>query len=148
MEATNEMPHPYVPSDLNLPGYVPLVLSMPTILGVYGVASVLVVTFIWIISGTKNPPFPPFLGFCSNPIMVEKSPFLQLLIIDSVCDAIPKLALKGMLSVGWYWFVRWIDYPVNEKLCFCLSSFLGCSTIQMWLKNGSFLQRLVLHSTC
>ncbi|KAI9128799.1 hypothetical protein K1719_000282 [Acacia pycnantha] len=43
--------HPYEPKDLQLPGYVPVVLSMSTIVGVYGVASLLVASFIWILSG-------------------------------------------------------------------------------------------------
>lgn len=43
--------HPYYPEDLQLPGYVPLFLTQSQIVGVYGVASVLVVTFIWFISG-------------------------------------------------------------------------------------------------
>ncbi|XP_054787862.1 probable 3-beta-hydroxysteroid-Delta(8),Delta(7)-isomerase isoform X2 [Prosopis cineraria] len=43
--------HPYEPRDLQLPGFVPLVLSQSTIVGVYGVASLLVVSFIWIFSG-------------------------------------------------------------------------------------------------
>ncbi|KAF3795342.1 putative 3-beta-hydroxysteroid-Delta(8) delta(7)-isomerase [Nymphaea thermarum] len=44
-------PHPYVPQDLQLPGYVPVVLSQSTILGVYGAASFLVVALVWIASG-------------------------------------------------------------------------------------------------
>ncbi|KAL8516528.1 hypothetical protein ACS0TY_014971 [Phlomoides rotata] len=43
--------HPFVPRDLKLPGYVPGFLSMSTIVGVYGITSVLVVTFMWILSG-------------------------------------------------------------------------------------------------
>ncbi|RVW32795.1 putative 3-beta-hydroxysteroid-Delta(8),Delta(7)-isomerase [Vitis vinifera] len=43
--------HPYVPKDLKLPGYVPVVLSQSTIVGVYGLSSLLVVSVIWIISG-------------------------------------------------------------------------------------------------
>lgn len=45
--------HPYVPKDLNLPDYVPVLLSQSTILGVYGISSLLVVSFIWILSGNK-----------------------------------------------------------------------------------------------
>ncbi|XP_048139476.1 probable 3-beta-hydroxysteroid-Delta(8),Delta(7)-isomerase [Rhodamnia argentea] len=54
MEATRS-PHPYVPRDLKLPGYVPNLLSQLSILGIYGIASVLVAAFIWFISGM---PFP------------------------------------------------------------------------------------------
>ncbi|XP_028774072.1 probable 3-beta-hydroxysteroid-Delta(8),Delta(7)-isomerase [Neltuma alba] len=43
--------HPYEPRDLQLPGFVPLFLSQSTIIGVYGVASLLVVSFIWLLSG-------------------------------------------------------------------------------------------------
>ncbi|KAM7500108.1 hypothetical protein LguiA_024522 [Lonicera macranthoides] len=43
--------HPYVPKDLNLPDYVPVLLSQSTILSVYGISSLLVVSFIWILSG-------------------------------------------------------------------------------------------------
>lgn len=96
MEADKEIPHPYIPRDLNLPGYVPLVLSMQTILGVYGIASVLVLTFIWIISGTKKDSFS-FLGCCDNPIMVEISFLLQLLMIYSVRNTMSILGLKGLL---------------------------------------------------
>lgn len=54
MEATQSS-HPYVPRDLELPGYVPVSLSQLTILGAYGIASVLVVAFIWFISGMLIP---------------------------------------------------------------------------------------------
>ncbi|KAF8378086.1 hypothetical protein HHK36_029422 [Tetracentron sinense] len=43
--------HPYVPTDLNLPDFVPGFLSQSTIIGVYGVSSLLVVSLIWILSG-------------------------------------------------------------------------------------------------
>lgn len=43
--------HPYEPMDLQLPGFIPLVLSQSSIVAVYGVASLLVVSFIWILSG-------------------------------------------------------------------------------------------------
>ncbi|GAB4843366.1 hypothetical protein Ancab_013332 [Ancistrocladus abbreviatus] len=42
--------HPYVPRDLNLPGFIPGFLSQSTILGVFVIASVLVVSFIWILA--------------------------------------------------------------------------------------------------
>ncbi|KAK6145161.1 hypothetical protein DH2020_021981 [Rehmannia glutinosa] len=45
--------HPYVPRDLKLPGYVPGFLSQSTILAVYGISSVLVVSFMWILSGKE-----------------------------------------------------------------------------------------------
>ncbi|KAJ4952196.1 hypothetical protein NE237_029028 [Protea cynaroides] len=43
--------HPYVPRDLFLPDFVPCFLSQSTILAVYGVASLLVVSLIWSLSG-------------------------------------------------------------------------------------------------
>ncbi|PWA42874.1 Emopamil-binding [Artemisia annua] len=43
--------HPFVPQDLILPDYVPIMLPQLTILGIYGAASVLVITFVWILSG-------------------------------------------------------------------------------------------------
>ncbi|KAK4419732.1 putative 3-beta-hydroxysteroid-Delta(8),Delta(7)-isomerase [Sesamum alatum] len=49
--ATQGEDHPYVPRDMKLPGYVPVILSQSTILSVYGVASLLVVSFMWILSG-------------------------------------------------------------------------------------------------
>ncbi|KAK3409546.1 hypothetical protein EUGRSUZ_J01653 [Eucalyptus grandis] len=55
MEAT-QSPHPYIPRDLELPGYVPVLLSQSTILGVYGTASVLVIAFIWFVSGSPKRP--------------------------------------------------------------------------------------------
>ncbi|XP_028800106.1 probable 3-beta-hydroxysteroid-Delta(8),Delta(7)-isomerase [Neltuma alba] len=43
--------HPYVPTDLILPGFVPCFLSQSTILAVYGIASLAVVSSVWIFSG-------------------------------------------------------------------------------------------------
>ncbi|KAF6134035.1 hypothetical protein GIB67_038326 [Kingdonia uniflora] len=43
--------HPYVPAELDLPGFVPGVLSQIQILGVYLSASVLVISLVWILSG-------------------------------------------------------------------------------------------------
>ncbi|KAG6401314.1 hypothetical protein SASPL_138166 [Salvia splendens] len=43
--------HPYVPRDLKLPGYEPVFLSQSTILLVYGAASLLVVSLMWLLSG-------------------------------------------------------------------------------------------------
>ncbi|KAK6238964.1 hypothetical protein QUC31_004433 [Theobroma cacao] len=45
------MEHPYVPRDLQLPGYVAISLSQSTILGVFGLASLFVVSLVWIVSG-------------------------------------------------------------------------------------------------
>ncbi|XVF82996.1 hypothetical protein PTKIN_Ptkin16aG0097400 [Pterospermum kingtungense] len=45
------MEHPYVPRDLHLPGYVPVTLSMSTIVTVYGLSSLLVVSFVFLFSG-------------------------------------------------------------------------------------------------
>ncbi|KAF9686094.1 hypothetical protein SADUNF_Sadunf03G0122500 [Salix dunnii] len=46
-------PHPYAPRDLKLPGYVPNFLTQSTIVGVYLLTSVLVVSLIWILSGKE-----------------------------------------------------------------------------------------------
>ncbi|KAK3039640.1 hypothetical protein RJ639_027231 [Escallonia herrerae] len=43
--------HPYVPRDLILLDYVPVSLTQSTILGVYGISSLLVVSLVWILSG-------------------------------------------------------------------------------------------------
>ncbi|CAN0892647.1 Probable 3-beta-hydroxysteroid-Delta(8),Delta(7)-isomerase [Linum grandiflorum] len=43
--------HPYVPRDLQLPGFVPPFLSQSAILGVYGTVSLLVVSIVWLFSG-------------------------------------------------------------------------------------------------
>ncbi|MCL7024431.1 hypothetical protein MKW94_011969 [Papaver nudicaule] len=43
--------HPYIPRDLILEDYVPVSLAQSTIVGIYGIASVLVASFIWLISG-------------------------------------------------------------------------------------------------
>ncbi|KAL7124596.1 hypothetical protein ABFS83_14G059500 [Erythranthe nasuta] len=48
---TGETNHPYVPRDLILPDYVPVFLSQSTILAVYGISSLLVVSFMWLLSG-------------------------------------------------------------------------------------------------
>uniref|UniRef100_A0A6N2MLM1 EXPERA domain-containing protein n=1 Tax=Salix viminalis TaxID=40686 RepID=A0A6N2MLM1_SALVM len=44
-------PHPYAPTDLKLPGYAPNFLTQSTIVSVYGLSSLLVVSLIWILSG-------------------------------------------------------------------------------------------------
>ncbi|OMP08392.1 Emopamil-binding protein [Corchorus olitorius] len=45
------MEHPYIPRDLKLPDYVPVSLPQSTILAVYGLASLLVVSLVWLFSG-------------------------------------------------------------------------------------------------
>ncbi|XP_011020918.1 PREDICTED: probable 3-beta-hydroxysteroid-Delta(8),Delta(7)-isomerase [Populus euphratica] len=47
-------PHPYAPRDLKLPGYVPNFLTQSTIVGVYLLTSLLVVSLIWILSGRSR----------------------------------------------------------------------------------------------
>ncbi|CAI9778641.1 unnamed protein product [Fraxinus pennsylvanica] len=54
METQVEGGHPYIPRDLKLPGYVPVLLSQSTILSVYGISSLLVVSFMWILSGNPS----------------------------------------------------------------------------------------------
>nr|TKR84619.1 putative 3-beta-hydroxysteroid-Delta(8),Delta(7)-isomerase [Populus alba] len=47
-------PHPYAPTDLKLPGYVPNFFTQFTIVSVYGLSSLLVVSLIWILSGRSR----------------------------------------------------------------------------------------------
>ncbi|KAF4346889.1 hypothetical protein CsatB_018729 [Cannabis sativa] len=49
MEGSHD--HPYIPRDLKIEGYVPLVLPMSTIVGIYAAASIIVVSIVWIFSG-------------------------------------------------------------------------------------------------
>lgn len=51
---THENHHPYAPQSVKLPGFVPGFLSQSTILGVYGISSLLVVFITWLISGTPS----------------------------------------------------------------------------------------------
>ncbi|CAH2036758.1 unnamed protein product [Thlaspi arvense] len=50
-----EVAHPYVPRDLKLPGYVPISMSMSTILTVYLGVSLFVVTLVWFLFGNRFP---------------------------------------------------------------------------------------------
>ncbi|KAL9223963.1 hypothetical protein vseg_000043 [Gypsophila vaccaria] len=43
--------HPYAPADLSLPGFVPNLLSATTILVVFAVATIIVVSIAWIVPG-------------------------------------------------------------------------------------------------
>ncbi|XP_057815913.1 probable 3-beta-hydroxysteroid-Delta(8),Delta(7)-isomerase [Cryptomeria japonica] len=45
------MKHPYIPEELQLPGYVPIFFTRAYIVGVYAAASSLLVLFTWILSG-------------------------------------------------------------------------------------------------
>lgn len=54
MATQGEYDHPYIPREMKLPGFVPGVLSQLTILAVYGCASVLVASSMWILSGTPQ----------------------------------------------------------------------------------------------
>lgn len=56
-------PHPYVPRDLKLPDYVPVVLSQSTIVGVYAISSFVVVSLVWILSGNLTV-FSAHLNAC------------------------------------------------------------------------------------
>uniref|UniRef100_A0A5B7BX71 Putative 3-beta-hydroxysteroid-Delta(8),Delta(7)-isomerase n=1 Tax=Davidia involucrata TaxID=16924 RepID=A0A5B7BX71_DAVIN len=56
MERAQSQPHPYVPRDLHLPDFVPGFLSQSTILAVYGLSSLLVVSFVWFLSGSGRLP--------------------------------------------------------------------------------------------
>lgn len=62
-----EPAHPYVPRDLKLPGYVPISMSMSSILTVYLGTSLLVVSLVWLLFGN---PIPPHLCIvCQNQII-------------------------------------------------------------------------------
>ncbi|XP_022980063.1 probable 3-beta-hydroxysteroid-Delta(8),Delta(7)-isomerase [Cucurbita maxima] len=43
--------HPYAPTDLELPGYVPISLPLTTILGVYLLSSLFITLLLWTLSG-------------------------------------------------------------------------------------------------
>ncbi|RID58110.1 hypothetical protein BRARA_F01429 [Brassica rapa] len=49
-----EAAHPYVPRDLKLPGYVPISMSMSSILSVYLASSLFVVSLVWFLFGRKK----------------------------------------------------------------------------------------------
>ncbi|XP_074580085.1 putative 3-beta-hydroxysteroid-Delta(8),Delta(7)-isomerase [Curcuma longa] len=53
-EVRGEWAHPYVPKDLELPGYVPCFLSQMDILVPYLGTSVLLVSLVWIFSGRSK----------------------------------------------------------------------------------------------
>lgn len=46
--------HPYVPADLELPDYVPVFLNQSTIVGVYLLTSMVIVSIVWIVSGNSS----------------------------------------------------------------------------------------------
>jgi hypothetical protein len=48
---TDHFNHPYFPRDLNLPGYVPMVVDFVYILGVFFAAVLAVFTATWFVSG-------------------------------------------------------------------------------------------------
>ncbi|KAE9454301.1 hypothetical protein C3L33_13807, partial [Rhododendron williamsianum] len=67
MEGLNQThPHPYVPVDLDLPGFVPGFLPQSTILGVFVLASLLVVSLVWFLSGDKVLSFPQGSDPCTT----------------------------------------------------------------------------------
>ncbi|KAJ8767515.1 hypothetical protein K2173_017584 [Erythroxylum novogranatense] len=47
-------PHPYVPRDMELKDFVPGFLSQSTIVGVYAISALLVVSVIWVFSGRSG----------------------------------------------------------------------------------------------
>ncbi|KAL3850476.1 hypothetical protein ACJIZ3_012358 [Penstemon smallii] len=51
MATEGEINHPYIPRDLKLPGFVPGFLSSSTRLAYFGIPSLMVVSFTWILSG-------------------------------------------------------------------------------------------------
>lgn len=51
-EERGEWAHPYVPKDMELPGYVPCFLSQMDIVVPYLGTSVLLVSLVWLLSGT------------------------------------------------------------------------------------------------
>ncbi|CAN6880272.1 unnamed protein product [Brassica oleracea] len=48
-----EAAHPYVPKDLKLPGYVPISMSMSSILSVYLASSLFVASLVWFLFGKE-----------------------------------------------------------------------------------------------
>lgn len=55
--------HPYIPRDLDLPGFVPITISQSDVLVPYIGTSLLVVLLVWLISGTV-PYFVLFYNLC------------------------------------------------------------------------------------
>ncbi|KAG7592346.1 EXPERA domain [Arabidopsis thaliana x Arabidopsis arenosa] len=49
-----DLAHPYVPRDLKLPGYVPISMSMSSIVTIYLGSSLLVVFLVWLLFGRKK----------------------------------------------------------------------------------------------
>ncbi|THF98905.1 hypothetical protein TEA_022112 [Camellia sinensis var. sinensis] len=62
-------PHPYVPKDLNLAGFVPGFLSQSTILTVFGFSSLLVFSLVWFLSGFKRPFKWSFHDLCRQGLL-------------------------------------------------------------------------------
>ena len=63
--------HPYVPRDLKLPGYVPISMSMSSILAVYLGASLFVVTFVWFLLGNFQFPLSLHCSLISGSNLVN-----------------------------------------------------------------------------
>ncbi|KAL9857070.1 putative 3-beta-hydroxysteroid-Delta(8),Delta(7)-isomerase [Arabidopsis thaliana] len=59
-----ELAHPYVPRDLNLPGYVPISMSMSSIVSIYLGSSLLVVSLVWLLFGRKKAKLDKLLMCC------------------------------------------------------------------------------------
>ncbi|KAK1271822.1 putative 3-beta-hydroxysteroid-Delta(8),Delta(7)-isomerase [Acorus gramineus] len=57
-----EYPHPYVPTDLRLPGYVPNFLTQTEILVPYIASSFVVASLVWFFSVSSSPPEITIIG--------------------------------------------------------------------------------------
>lgn len=51
MATGKELIHPYIPSDMKLPGFTPIQLPMSTVVGIYVLISVFAVLIVWVASG-------------------------------------------------------------------------------------------------
>ena len=67
-----EAAHPYVPKDLKLPGYVPISMSMSSILSVYLASSLFVVTLVWFLFGKIQFPSLHCSLICTNSLTFFK----------------------------------------------------------------------------
>ncbi|CAL5349592.1 unnamed protein product [Camellia sinensis] len=70
-------PHPYVPKDLNLAGFVPGFLSQSTILTVFGFSSLLVFSLVWFLSGQLRMLLELLKAFSIFFLVLGRLPKLQ-----------------------------------------------------------------------
>ena len=72
--ASEAAPHPYVPTDLKLPDYVPISLPLSTILGGYLLTSLFLVLLVWTLSGMLS--LSSLFGFHFSSILFSVLQFL------------------------------------------------------------------------